>query len=109
MRCRGPAAGRRPTHQVDESFLNVFLLGTAVKIFEYIPHPHINWRKAREPSLSPPPEGALARFNAHLAGKITKGVGTMWCAYAFALLAFISLPEAIHTGTSALISWIAPT
>ncbi len=33
----------------------------------------------------------------------------MWCAYAFALIAFISLPEAIHTGTSALISWIAQT
>ena len=33
----------------------------------------------------------------------------MWCAYAFALIAFISLPEAIHTGKSALISWIAQT
>ncbi len=33
----------------------------------------------------------------------------MWCAYAFALIAFISLPEAIHAGKSALISWIAQT
>jgi hypothetical protein len=33
----------------------------------------------------------------------------MWCAYAFAIIAFISLPEAIHAGTSALISWIAQT
>jgi hypothetical protein len=33
----------------------------------------------------------------------------MWCAYAFAIIAFISLPKAIHTGTSALISWIAQT
>ena len=33
----------------------------------------------------------------------------MWCAYAFAILAFISLPEAIHTGKAALISWIAQT
>jgi hypothetical protein len=33
----------------------------------------------------------------------------MWCAYAFAIIAFISLPEAIHTGKSALISWIAQT
>ena len=80
-----------------------------MKIFEHVPHPHIKARKARQPSVSPPPEGPLARFNAHLAEHITKGVGTMWCAYAFALLAFISLPEAIHTGTSALISWIAQT
>ena len=40
---------------------------------------------------------------------ITKSVGTMWCAYAFALIAFISLPEAIHTGKGALIAWIAQT
>ena len=33
----------------------------------------------------------------------------MWCAYVFALIALISLPDAIHTGTSALISWIAQT
>ena len=33
----------------------------------------------------------------------------MWCAYAFAILAFISLPAAIQAGTSALISWIAQT
>jgi hypothetical protein len=49
------------------------------------------------------------RFNTLLGMKITEGVGTMWCAYAFALIALISLPEAIHTGTSALISWIAQT
>ncbi len=33
----------------------------------------------------------------------------MWCAYAFAILAFISLPEAIKAGTAALIAWIAQT
>jgi len=40
---------------------------------------------------------------------ITKIVGTMWCAIAFTLLALISLPEAIHGGTSTTISWIAQT
>jgi hypothetical protein len=33
----------------------------------------------------------------------------MWCAYAFAGLALISLPAAIRGGTATLISWIAQT
>jgi hypothetical protein len=40
---------------------------------------------------------------------ITGAVGTMWCAYLFAIIAFISFPEAIRGGTSTLISWIAQT
>lgn len=40
---------------------------------------------------------------------ITKAVGTMWCAYAFVLLALISLPAAIQGGVATLISWIAQT
>ncbi len=80
-----------------------------MKIYEHHPHPHIEFRKKHAPKPRPPAGGPLARFNAFLGDRITKGVGTMWCAYAFALIAFISLPEAIHTGTSALISWIAQT
>ncbi len=48
-------------------------------------------------------------FNAKLAVLITQGVGTMACAYAFAALALISLPSAIHEGTKAIITWIAQT
>ena len=33
----------------------------------------------------------------------------MWCAYAFAGLALISLPAAIKGGTAPLIAWIAQT
>jgi hypothetical protein len=33
----------------------------------------------------------------------------MWCAYAFAALALVSLPDAIHQGTAALVAWIAQT
>lgn len=40
---------------------------------------------------------------------ITRGVGSMYCAYVFAIIAFISLPDAIHTGRAAIISWIAQT
>lgn len=48
-------------------------------------------------------------FNAKLAVLITSGVGTMACAYVFAALALISLPDAIRSGTPALIQWIAQT
>jgi 3-hydroxy-3-methylglutaryl CoA synthase len=49
------------------------------------------------------------RFNNRLAVRITSIVGTMWCAYAFAGLALISFPEALKSGTAALIAWIAQT
>lgn len=43
-------------------------------------------------------------------GRITKVVGTMWCAIAFALLALVSLPGALATGNLVtIISWIAQT
>jgi sensor histidine kinase YesM len=48
-------------------------------------------------------------FNGRFALLITSAVGTMWCAYLFAIIAFISLPVAITGGTATLISWIAQT
>jgi hypothetical protein len=42
--------------------------------------------------------------------KITEAVGTMWCAYAFAALALVSLPSAIRSGSVVtLVSWISQT
>ena len=53
---------------------------------------------------------AAARFNAWLAVKVTRGVGTMWCAYAFTALALISLPSAIRSHSPVvLVSWISQT
>ncbi|KAA0894142.1 hypothetical protein [Oryzomonas rubra] len=81
-----------------------------MKVYQHKPHPQIELRKKRAPKPKKVvKEGPVARFNSFLGEKITEGVGTMWCAYAFALIALISLPEAIHGGTSALISWIAQT
>lgn len=48
-------------------------------------------------------------FNGRLATLVTNLVGTMWCAYLFAIIAFISLPSAIEAGTASLVSWIAQT
>ena len=51
-----------------------------------------------------------ARFNQWLAVKVTTGVGTMWCAYAFAALALVSLPAAVTSGSAVtLVSWISQT
>jgi hypothetical protein len=81
-------------------------------IFEHKPHPYIEERKARGPSKVSdqlPKNSASGRFNSWLAIKITSAVGTMWCAYAFAVLALISLPDAIKHGRATIISWIAQT
>ena len=52
----------------------------------------------------------MKRFNLWLAGKITDGVATMWCAYIFAAIALISLPNAIKSGDSiVIVAWIAQT
>jgi len=62
------------------------------------------------PSSAPVREDmAQDGFNAKLAVLITKAVGSMWCAYAFALLAAISLPDALNNGRAAIVAWVAQT
>jgi hypothetical protein len=38
------------------------------------------------------------RASAWLALSITRSVGSMWCAYAFAVIALVSLPAALQSG-----------
>jgi hypothetical protein len=40
-------------------------------------------------------DSAMGQFNSRLAVLITRGVGTMWAAYVFVLIAFVSLPQAL--------------
>ena len=55
-------------------------------------------------------ESPMGLFNTRVAVTITKSVGSMWCAYVFALLAIISLPAALRSGDPIIIvSWIAQT
>ncbi len=67
----------------------------------------------------------IAKFNTSLALKITNGVGSMWTAYLFTLLALVSLPAILTQGhfvpagtfpswlisvsLIALVAWIAQT
>ena len=55
-------------------------------------------------------DGVLGRINTRLAVSITKVVGSMWCAYVFALLALISFPAAISSHDPiVIVAWIAQT
>lgn len=54
-----------------------------------------------------PVERLDQRINKKLASLITTGVGTMWCAYIFALFDCLALPNAIKQGTYGLVQWTA--
>jgi hypothetical protein len=70
-------------------------------------------------------EQGLTKFNTALALKITNGVGSMWTAYIFTLLALVSLPAILTQGNFvsagtfpkwlisvsliALVAWVAQT
>jgi hypothetical protein len=85
-------------------------------IFKYVPHHRTH---ARISGGAPGPvkhhdhhkrHHTAARFNAWFAVKITNTVGTMWCAYVFAALAFVSLPAAIDShSTDTLVAWVSQT
>ncbi len=50
----------------------------------------------------------IGRANAWLAVRITRSVGTMYCAYLFTLIALVALPSAIRQGSpTVLVNWIS--
>ena len=74
--------------------------------FTHVPHPRILERRNRGPAKvadQVPPS-----FNGRLALIITGIVGTMWCAYAFAVLALVVLPQATSSPLL-LVQWISQT
>jgi hypothetical protein len=85
-------------------------------IYTYLPH-HRTMTKLEGHPDGPvtvagqlPTGTAVARFNAWFAVKVTNGIGTMWCAYAFAAIALISLPQAISSHSAVtLVSWVSQT
>ncbi len=85
-------------------------------IYNYVPHHRTrnkldgNVDKPVTVAGQLPTDNAMARFNAWIAVKVTNGVGTMWCAYAFAIIALVSLPEAISSHSAVtLVSWVSQT
>ena len=81
-------------------------------LYEHTPHPRIKERTAEKPPRVADQlrrVSGVDRFNATLAVGITKGVGSMWCAYVFAGLALTGLPSAVNQGGLALVQWISQT
>jgi len=74
--------------------------------FDHQPHPQIAARRKTGPPKSADEHVGL---NGRVALILTTTVGTMWCAYAFAVLAFIALPQALGGGLLPLIQWVSQT
>ena len=89
---------------------------TEEEIYRYQPHA---WTSSKVDHLGTDsvrvadqlPHGtAVARCNAWIAVRVTRGVGTMWCAYAFAALALVSLPAAVRSHSAVeIVSWVSQT
>ena len=79
----------------------------------HVPHPRtverLDHKDEAVETANDANKNAVVRFNSWLAVKITDGVGTMWCAYIFAVIALIGLPTALRPGGEGLIAWIAQT
>ena len=74
--------------------------------YDHVPHPQIEERKKAGPPMA---ADAQVGFNGRFALLITGIVGTMWCAYAFAMLALVALPSALNAGPLAIIQWVSQT
>ncbi len=74
--------------------------------FEHQPHPRIAERKKSGP---PKTTDEHVGLNGRVALILTTTVGTMWCAYAFAVLALVALPQALGGGLLPLIQWVSQT
>ena len=74
--------------------------------FDHQPHPRI----AKRTKVGPPTTAAEhVGLNGRIALALTGAVGTMWCAYAFAILALVVLPEAIAGGLLPFVQWVSQT
>ena len=81
-----------------------------MSLYTYIQHPHIERRKKQGPikvADQLKQDKWYTKLNAALALKITFFVGSMWCAYLFALLAIAGLPTALKPGNVGLLYWVS--
>ena len=74
--------------------------------FVHRPHQRIAERtKLRPPTSTDEHVGT----NGKIGLALTTVVGTMWCAYAFAILALLVLPQALGGGVLAFVQWLSQT
>lgn len=81
--------------------------------YTHVPHPRTVERLEHKDEVMKAAvdvnKNVASKFNSWLAVKITNGVGTMWCAYIFAIVALIGLPPALKPGGEGIMAWIAQT
>ena len=77
-----------------------------MSLHQHVPHPQVLARRAEGPQLAAAEHTGL---NGRLAIWITAAVGSMACAYLFALLALVGLPAAIQAGPFFVVVWISST
>jgi hypothetical protein len=76
-------------------------------LFQHHPHPRVEARKTSGPPMTYETGPTL---NGRIAVTLTRVVGTMWCAYAFAGLALVALPDALSSGAVLpIIQWVSQT
>lgn len=81
-----------------------------MSLYRHVPHPRIAARNDDGPAKVADQHSrgsAVQRFNTRLALATTKTVGSMWCAYAFALFDCLALPQAIQGGLFGIVQWVA--
>ena len=74
--------------------------------FNHQPHPRVAERKKSGPPKSTDEHVGI---NGRVALILTTTVGTMWCAYAFGVLALVALPQALDGGLLPIIQWVSQT
>jgi hypothetical protein len=77
-------------------------------LYEHVQHPHLKHRAEHGPvkvADARPGGNPVVRFNTRAAVILTRAVGTMWCAYAFCLLALYGLPAGLHGGAAGFVQW----
>ena len=82
---------------------------SVVRPVHLVPERVHDWLHHRAAHAPEQPSSRRDSLNDPVALLITKMVGTMWCAYLFAALALVSLPQAIAGGVATLVAWIAQT
>ena len=79
-----------------------------MSLYSHVPHPHLKHRAEHGPvkvADARPGGNPVTRFNTRAAVIVTRAVGTMWCAYAFCVLAFYGLPAGLHAGAAGFVQW----
>lgn len=89
---------KKTSHLTNPELTNVRIKTDSIRKFKN--HPHVIHPK----DIIHKDRKGIARFNFWLAVKITNGVGTMWCAYAFLLLDLLMLSPVIQANN--IIVWV---